>query len=254
MLKKIIFISFFLVFGFAGEVLAQSQLTGIAVSVPVREGDVQGGDLICSDRESYIKCVNEYDSSLYGVVSDEPAASLESEVIENAKLVVTDGQATVRVSTINGNIAVGDLITTSLTPGVGQKATRNGHVLGSALQTYDTSDPSQVGEILVSLNIRPTTSLSDVGANLFQTIREGLSASVLSPLASLRYILVAGIVLSSFILGFVYFGRVAKTGVEAIGRNPLAGRTIEFSVILHILLTIVIVAVGLAISYLILVL
>ena len=253
MLRKIIFISFLLIFAFAGKTFAQSELTGIAVSVPVRDEDVQGGDIICSDRESYIKCVNEYDSSLYGVVSDEPAASLESEEIENARLVVTDGQATVRVSTINGNIAVGDLITTSSTPGVGQKASRNGYVLGSALQTYD-AEASQTGEILVSLNIRPITSLSDAGANLFETIRQGLSASVLSPLASLRYILAAGIVLASFILGFVYFGRVAKTGVEAIGRNPLAGRTIEFSVILHIVLTIVIVVVGLAISYLILVL
>jgi hypothetical protein len=254
MFKKVVFISFLLVFGLNGETFAQSQLTGIAVSVPVKEVDTQGGDLICSDGESYIKCINEYDPSLYGVASDEPAASLEDEGIENARLVVTDGQVTVRVSTINGNIAVGDLITTSLTAGIGQKATRNGYVLGSALQSYDAGDVNQVGEILVSLNIRPTSSLSDARANLFQTLREGLSASVLSPLASLRYILVASIVLSSFILGFVYFGRVAKTGVEAIGRNPLAGRTIEFSVILHILLTIVIVAVGLAISYLILVL
>ena len=60
--------------------------------------------------------------------------------------------------------------------------------------------------------------------------------------------------MASFVMGFVYFGRVARSGIEAIGRNPLASRIIQFNVILHILISIVIVLVGLAIAYLILIL
>lgn len=250
-------IAFFAILSFLvviQSVQAQTELTGIAVSVPVRDEDVQAGDIICSDRESYIKCSIEHDSSLYGVISDSPLAALEGEGVENAQLVVNDGNATVRVSAVNGNIETGDLITTSNIPGVGQKATRNGYVLGSALQSFSSDNPEEIGEVQISINIRPTTSLSDAGTNLLQIIRDGLAASVLSPLASLRYILAAGIILSSFVIGFVYFGRVARTGVEAIGRNPMAGRAIELSVVLHIVLTIVIVVVGLGVAYLILVL
>ena len=61
-------------------------------------------------------------------------------------------------------------------------------------------------------------------------------------------------VIMGFGLGFIYFGRIAKAGVEAIGRNPLASRTITSGLVLHILLTIVIVGAGLGIGYLILVL
>jgi F0F1-type ATP synthase membrane subunit c/vacuolar-type H+-ATPase subunit K len=68
----------------------------------------------------------------------------------------------------------------------------------------------------------------------------------------LRYLTAALMVILGFVLGFVYFGRIAKAGVEAIGRNPLSSKTIEFGLILHILLTIVIVGAGLGIGYLIL--
>ena len=62
------------------------------------------------------------------------------------------------------------------------------------------------------------------------------------------------IVLITFALGIWYFGRVARSGVEAIGRNPLATRAIQLGVILNLLLTLVILLVGIALAYLILVL
>jgi len=62
------------------------------------------------------------------------------------------------------------------------------------------------------------------------------------------------VTITSFILGFVYFGRVARSGVEAIGRNPLASRIIQFNMLLHIVMSMVIVLIGLAIAYLILIL
>jgi F0F1-type ATP synthase membrane subunit c/vacuolar-type H+-ATPase subunit K len=61
-------------------------------------------------------------------------------------------------------------------------------------------------------------------------------------------------VIISFTLGMIYFGRASRTGIEAVGRNPLAKRVIQLTIFLNIVLTIVIVMVGLAIAYLILIL
>jgi len=63
-----------------------------------------------------------------------------------------------------------------------------------------------------------------------------------------------GIVLISFTIGFVYFGRVTTRGVEALGRNPLASRTIQLNLALNLAFMIVIILVGLGIGYLILIL
>jgi F0F1-type ATP synthase membrane subunit c/vacuolar-type H+-ATPase subunit K len=62
------------------------------------------------------------------------------------------------------------------------------------------------------------------------------------------------IVLLSFVLGLVYFGRASRAGIEAIGRNPLAKRAIQMSIVMYVALSIVIILVGLAIAYLILIL
>ncbi|OGM54522.1 hypothetical protein A3F62_03225 [Candidatus Woesebacteria bacterium RIFCSPHIGHO2_12_FULL_44_11] len=244
----------FLFFLFPAVVLAQEITTSsIATTVEV-EGDAQNGDIVCSQDERFNLCANEYDPNMFGVVNDTPSAAFEEEDLAGKHLVVREGNADVRVTSANGSIEVGDLVTSSTQAGVGVKAIRNGYVLGTALEAYASDDTGAAGSIQVSLNVHPTIELSDAKTNLLQLFQEGLTAPILGPLASLRYLLAAGIVVLAFILGFTYFGRVVKTGVEAIGRNPLAGRMIQFSVIFNVLLTLVIIAAGLGIGYLILVL
>ena len=164
------------------------------------------------------------------------------------------GDVLVRVSSQNGNIEVGNLVTSSNIPGVGQKATSNGFVLGLALEGYTSDDTEATGDILVSLNIHPTSGFVGDRTNLIANVRQALSAPVIAPLASLRYLLAFIIAILSFGVGFVYFGRVVKTGVEAVGRNPLASRAIQITVLINILITIVIVVAGLGIAFLILIL
>jgi hypothetical protein len=72
-------------------------------------------------------------------------------------------------------------------------------------------------------------------------------------LASLRYLLAIIVAVMAFGLGFVYFGRVAKGGVEALGRNPLAGRAIQLSVLMNLILTVAIMVGGLVLAYIILI-
>ncbi len=223
----------------------------VAITAEV-EGDAVEGDLVCGSGEKFSLCNEEYATDIFGVINTSPSVAFEAQDLTGKHLIVSGGTARVRVSTANGNIAVGDLVTSSSQAGVGIKAIRNGYVVGGALEAYEGGG---VGNVLVTINIHPSTSFSDTQANLFQILlKEGLSALTISPLATLRYLVAAMIVIVSFVLGFIYFGRMASKGVEAIGRNPLAGRLIQFSVIFNILLTIVIIAVGMGIAYLILVL
>lgn len=238
-----------------GVVLAQTTdlpLQGVAISLPVSGDNIVTGSILCGGTgDSYVLCNKEYDPAMFGVLNDNPAVNFEA-TGAGTRLVVKDGNVRVRVNSANGDINPGDSITSSTTPGVGIKATKNGFVVGTAMETYSNTDTAAVGDVLITLNVRPVTTLSDQGTNLIELFRQGLQAPVLGPLASLRYILAAVLVIVSFVLGFLYFGRVARTGVEALGRNPLAGRAIQISVFFNVLVTLVIVGVGLGIAYLIL--
>jgi len=232
---------------------AQLSSSGVAISTPIDDKDAEDGDIICSYEKGNQRCNKEYDTSIYGVISENPAAAIEDKEIGNAKLVISSGIAKVKVSSINGNIAEGDFVTTSKIAGVGMKAVRNGYVLGKALEAYQSADTNAVGKIQVLVNIHPSSALSGSRGNLLQFIREGLAVPIFSPVESLRYLLAVAIILISFTLGMVYFGRASRAGIEAIGRNPLAKRVIQLTVFLNITLTIVIVLVGLGLAYLILI-
>ena len=256
-LLRITLIIFFLTLFFLflnHSILAQIDSSGVAISTPIKSEDVQNGDLICSGKEGYILCMEAYDPSMLGIVTTSPTVSLESQGDEDVNLVVSSGNARARVSSVNGNIAEGDPVTSSEKPGVIQKAAKNGYILGTALESYEADNPDDTGRILVSINVHPTTDLGAARENLWETIRTGLSAPTLEPLASLRYLLSFLIAIIAFVLGFVYFGRAVKAGIEAMGRNPLARRAIQISILFNTLITIVIIIAGLAIAYLILIL
>jgi len=238
---------------FAKSALAQDTSTGIAIPVNLKDNAVDG-DLICSVEGGYGLCRKEYETSMYGVTTDNPGVNFELQGLENGRMVLASGKAIVRVSSINGNINEGDLVTSSAKAGIAQRASRNGFVLGTALEAYSSDNADSVGKILILINIHPSVGLGTARINLIQLIREGASAAILEPLTSFRYLLAALIVVVAFVMGFIYFGRVSRSGIEAIGRNPLASRVIQFNVILITLISIIIVLVGLALSYLILVL
>ena len=134
------------------------------------------------------------------------------------------------------------------------KAARNGYVIGMAMEDFTPKNTTDTELISISLDIHPTTVFVDVRSNLLEALKEGLSAPVLTPLAALRYILAAFVTIASFMMGFIYFGRLAKTGIEAIGRNPLARLQIQSSVLINLVLMALIFGGGMALSYFILVL
>jgi hypothetical protein len=182
-----------------------------------------------------------------GVYTESPSILLENTSLVGGKPMISAGKVYVR---FNGSIKKGDYVTTSKEAGVGQKASRNGYVLGSALEDFD--GPS--GKILVALGMRPATLVQSTSDNLWEVLRQGLASLYLTPISALRYIMAMVITVAAFILGFTFFGRVAKSGVEAVGRNPLAGKTIELTVVFNVILTGVIMGSGLLLAYIILVL
>lgn len=236
------------------QAFAQVTSSGIAITLEVKGSDINDGDIICKKDQGFAECDSEYSTEIYGVVVNDPALALEEEDTDNTRLIMSGGKALVRVSSQNGNIKAGDLITTSPKSGIGVLAQKNGYVLGQALEEYNSDNPDNIGTIMVAINIHPAAGLSGAKSNLITALREGMSAPIFEPLDSLRYLLAALILLLSFVLGFAYFGRVSKTGIEAIGRNPLASKMIQLSVLMHILITIVIILVGFAMAYIILIL
>lgn len=243
----------FLILSYAN-INAQETSSGVAISIPIADKNAKDGGIIASSAKGYLLSKTPYDTSIYGVVTENPALFLENTNLPDTKPVITSGKAYVLVSTINGKIEVNDFITTSEIKGVGQKATTNGFVLGTALQGYSEPNKEKTGKILVSINPHYNASFIAARGSLLQILRDASGIYSLTPLSSLRYLLSALVAVIALALGFIYFGRVAKSGIEAIGRNPLAARTIQLGMVFNLLLTIVIVAVGLGIAYLILVL
>lgn len=233
---------------------AQNQSQGLAISIPIADKDAKDASIISSTPTGFRLSKTPYDPSIYGVISENPALSLEDRNSSTNKPVITQGKTYVQVSGANGPIKVNDFITSSEVPGVGQKAKINGFVLGTALENYTTSGPKKIGKILVSINPRYNGSFTNLRGNILQILKEAPKEAFVSPFNFFRYILAALVSLIAFTIGLIYFGKTARSGVEALGRNPLAGRIITLGIVFNFFLTVIIVSIGLGIAYLILVL
>jgi len=235
-------------------IYAQEKAVGTAVSILTINNDVKDGDIIVSMPKGFGLTATAYDSNTYGVYTESPAIYLQNTSDTQAKPVIISGKAGVLVSSIGGNIKKNDFITTSTISGIGQKATRNGMILGTALEDYSSSNQKATGKILVAVNPHFNAAFADNKTNILEVLRNASDPTTLTQATSLRYVLAAGIGLISFGIGFVYFGRITSKGVESLGRNPLASRIIQGNMILNFVLMIVIIAVGLGLGYMILIL
>ncbi len=251
LLAQIIFAAAFLLFASKG-VLAQIVTgSGVATSTAIT-GEYKDGDVVCVDGSDIGSvCKKAYDSNMIGVIVENPGVSFIDD--SGGVPVVSSGNVYTNVSSINGSIRRGDFITSSTTPGVAQLAKKSGYVLGLALEDYTNTNANEVGKILVSVSVRPAILTTGAGDNLIELVKEGVSGAFESPLAALRYIVAGILVVASFLFGVLHFGKMAKSGVEALGRNPLAARTIQFGILLNVLIAIVIMALGLGIAYLVLI-
>lgn len=228
--------------------------TAVATYVYIPNADVADGDIISSADDSYRLSNVEYDPVMAGVVVLNPVVSINTVGNQNTYPIVNSGDAQVNVTTQNGNIAVGDPITSSTIPGKGMKATQPGYVVGTAQQAYENSDTTAVGNILVTLNTKyayPTVQTSSRFLDIFNLTA---AASYQQPSLFIKYFISAIVVILSFVVGFLSFGRIAANGISALGRNPLASRVIQLGIILNVIITLAIIFAGFAIAYMIIIL
>ncbi|MBI2008707.1 hypothetical protein HYS82_03575 [Candidatus Amesbacteria bacterium] len=229
------------------------QSAGLATSQMVDDQEVSDGDVLCYTGEKIVRCSQEYQVDIYGVFSENPALALEEREAGGKGLMLGSGKTAVKVSAENGEIKKGDFITSSKRAGVAVKATRSGNVLGVALEDYSSEDKSSIGKIKTQIDIRLAVVVASARTNVLENLKQSLLAPSLSSFASLRYVLAIIVVIITFVLGFVYFGKVARSGVEAMGRNPLASRMVAVGVVLNLGLTVAIMGGGLLTAYAILV-
>jgi hypothetical protein len=106
----------------------------------------QPGDLLTvgDDPASVKQTTIAYDDDALGVVSTSPYETAGADDGHSVIIALT-GRVPVNVNLQNGPIAIGDKLTASSTPGQAMKATKAGHIIGTALTAYGGSQsPAQV--------------------------------------------------------------------------------------------------------------
>jgi hypothetical protein len=224
---------------------------GVATYIPLSDKTVPDGAIVSSSNAGFHLSTREYDPFMYGVVTKNPAVSFGESTDSSKYPVTASGQTYVLVSTANGSIKKGDLITSSKTPGVGEKATKSGFVIGSSLADFSSATPQQK-LIPVAMSVHFYTAKTSPLSQLSDIFNFSTLAAADEPLAFFKYVVSALIIILSFVLAVFTFGRIASGGIEAIGRNPLAARMIQLGIIFNVIVTIAIVAGGVLVALFIL--
>lgn len=226
---------------------------GLARYIVTQEKNLKDGSVVSTSKQGAILSQTAYDPQVLGVVSRDAAIILSTQDTNNNVVpVISTGTVYMLVSTQQGAIKKGDLITSSTIPGVGVKAVKDGYVLGTALEDDSNPDPKQVDKIAVDLELHYFNSKPSFAGSLSDIFKIALLPTKDSPAPIFKYFIAAFVVLGSFILGFLSFGRTAAKGVEALGRNPAASSVIHLGIIFNVGIVIVIVLSGLAVAFLIL--
>lgn len=227
---------------------------GISSSILNITEEVKNGYIIAHKGGSYSPTKEPFDNDVVGVIVESSSLSLVDTTNPNAKLVMQAGEAQVLVTNKEGDIKRGDYITSSSIPGVGQKASKNGFVVGRALEDLVVSPENDTGLVWSVVEPKYAYINNTMKTNLLEALRSGSLSPLLNPVESLRYILAALIVAATFIIGFSTFGKSSSHTIEALGRNPLAQGSIKTAMVFNMLLAFGVMLIGLALAYLILVL
>lgn len=211
-------------------VVDQSARTGMLVSLTQNPGVVEPA----TDKNI---------ESLLGVIG---ASATDLDVQPGQLAVQTDGVVPTLVSTLDGDIAVGDRIAPSSLVGLGSKREVTGWVVGTAQASLNATSPGAVKTtikdsvgmphevyvaaipVLVRVTYFNTTQQagpqnSTIIPNSIQALADsvaGKRASVLAVILASLLILI-GVTIAGYIIN-----STIRTGIQAIGRQPLAKQAI----------------------------
>jgi len=267
-LVGIIGVAFFLAFS-AGAVLAQNVTQGYESDTPLQKGmmvRLKPGD------GSKVQAVTQTDApSMLGVVvsaSDAPV-TLSNTGAKQQVFVATYGQYDVLISNQNGAVKVGDLITVSSLSGIGMRADNKQEIIiGKALTAFDgktgsigtASLDTSKGKKSVNLGI-VNVAVSVAHNPLYDKdntpgVPKFLSkaAQIVTdrPVSAFRiYASLAVLVVCFAIAGAILYIGV-RSSMTAVGRNPLAKKSIMRSLVQVVLISLIIFVISVIAVYLLL--
>lgn len=226
-----------------GIVFAQD-LPLIARNLEVADPEAKTGDIVSQTREGLFRSNVPYDENIVGVVGETPIMVF-GKPTPTTLPIVSFGEILTKVSNLNGEIKKGDFITSSEKPGVGQKATQSGFVVGIAMEDFNQEE----GVIFIFVQPRQVTFPLERRAfgRVIEKILSGMRMPETIP-EVLRYLFALLVGGGSFIIGFFSFIKALREGVTAIGRNPLAKGSIRAAMILNLIGILILTLAGLSLA------
>lgn len=248
-------------------VLAFLALPAIALADNVVQGFASQGSLqpgwivAISDQNSntVVAAPASDPSKIYGVVINPTDAAITLNRSGQQVYVANAGNYPVLVSVVNGKISAGDYISISNTDGIGAKATTDQTtILGKAINGFDGqhnvltgSGQTAVGRITVSIAPGHNPSLKSTISVVapFQKVANAIAGH---SVPSSRVWAAVIVFLASAAIAIILLIVGVRTGMTAIGRNPLSKHSILFGLFQVIGMAVLIFIVGLFGVYLLL--
>ena len=214
----------------------------IAKNLKVADEKAEAGDIVSQTEKGLVRSSTPYDENIIGVVGKNPII-IFNKATTTTLPIITWGEALVKVSDINGEIKKGDFITSSDKPGIGQKATETGFVVGRAMEDLKEKE----GAIMAFINVQYVTIKKPGSGGVLTKIVQGFGKLENIP-EVLRYIFALLVGGGSFVIGFLSFTKALREGIIGISRNPLAKKNIISAMILNLVGILILTLAGLGLS------
>lgn len=250
--------------------LAHAQTVSTAYQT---DGSVQKGMIVMLDPKDSKKVLplsTDSDGAMQGVAvaANDTIVSFAGDGSVAEVFIATDGKYDVLVSTQNGSIKAGDIISISALDGIGMKASAGQSlILGKALGQFDGSnalstatlksaDGSQkvsIGLIQVDIGISHNPlAVSVTGPPVPAFLKKAGEAVSGKPVSTVRLYAALGVLfITGFMTASLLYGGV-RSSLIAIGRNPLAKKSILRGLIQVVVLGMIVFVIGLFAIYLLL--
>lgn len=249
-------------------VMAQNVTQGYEADGPVQNGMIV--QLVSKKGAKVSALSQENELDMLGVVvpsSDAPVSL--SDPTKQQVFVASLGQYPVLVSTQNGPIKAGDYLTISSLKGVAMKSDgKHKVVLGKALQGFaDTSNAE--GRVEVGEGVsKATVAIGRINVDIGVARNPGYSGDSIAgvpsfltniakavsnkPVTALRLYACLAVLFFSILIGGGILFAGARSGMLAVGRNPLAKKSIFRNMVTVVLMAMIVVIIGVVAVYLIL--
>lgn len=236
------------------------------------EGAVQKGMVVRlkeGDANKVQAVSKEQMEAMHGIVVDPNDAAVTLSGGGEKAFVATRGRYEVLVSTENGAIAAGDLLTVSSLNGVGMKADNTQPIViarsteafdgnSLAVGTAEVKDSNggshqvKLGRVMADINIGRNPLLKSEDPNLPGFLSEASEAIAGKKVDAVRvYISMSVFFITTIISGSLLYGGV-RSGIISIGRNPLSKKQIIRGMLQVVIAGMIIFILGVFAVYLIL--